>query len=240
MPDLLSSSDWLEIRAAVKDVTDTFLKLPVVYIQRTTRKLSAFHENRSADLLQTNYNLFSLMVPENTERGRAQVDQRLSGSIDLSEGYLLFSYPDLQILSLIGADGRPVFVANKDSFLLLGKEVSIIGVNLVGPTQTNFQLVKVHYKQQMTDSKLAPVNSVAPLVTGSAIVGQTLSVSNGTWIGALSYTYQWKRDNVSIVGATNNSYLLDVADSGTQISCLVTATNTVGSIFFISNSILIP
>ena len=43
-------------------------------------------------------------------------------------------------------------------------------------------------------SAAAPVNSTAPAVTGTAKVGSTLTVSNGTWSNSpTNYTYQWQR-----------------------------------------------
>ena len=40
----------------------------------------------------------------------------------------------------------------------------------------------------------APSNTTPPAVTGTPKVGQTLTVSNGTWTGSpTGYTYQWQR-----------------------------------------------
>lgn len=75
----------------------------------------------------------------------------------------------------------------------------------------------------------APVNTVAPAVTGVAIVSQTLSCSTGTWTNSPSFTYQWQRGGVDIGGATNNTYLLVAADAGQTIRCVVTASNGVGA-----------
>jgi hypothetical protein len=90
-------------------------------------------------------------------------------------------------------------------------------------------------------SVVAPANTVAPVISGTARVGQTLSTTNGTFTGTtpFSYTYQWKRDGVSIGGATNNTYLLVVADAGKNITCTVTATNTAGSASGTSNTLAI-
>lgn len=77
----------------------------------------------------------------------------------------------------------------------------------------------------------APVNTVAPVVSGSAIVGGTLSCTTGTWTynEAPTYAYQWKRDGVDISAATSSTYQLVSADNGKPMSCAVTATNTGGS-----------
>ena len=77
----------------------------------------------------------------------------------------------------------------------------------------------------------APVNTVAPAITGTAQEGQTLTCSTGTWTGnpTPTYAYQWKRNNIDIGSATNSTYLLVTADVGQSIKCMVTATNAVGS-----------
>jgi len=75
-----------------------------------------------------------------------------------------------------------------------------------------------------------PVNTGVPVITGTTIVGNTLSTSSGTWSGsAATYTYQWKRGGVAISGATSSSYLLVSADATTMITVTVTATNTAGN-----------
>jgi hypothetical protein len=76
-----------------------------------------------------------------------------------------------------------------------------------------------------------PSNDVLPVISGTPEVGETLSTTNGTWDGypVPTYTYQWKRDGVSIGGATNATYLLVSADSSTDVTVTVTATNAAGA-----------
>jgi hypothetical protein len=77
---------------------------------------------------------------------------------------------------------------------------------------------------------LVPVNTVLPAITGTPTEGQTLTVSNGTWINTpISYARQWLRNGSAIGGATGATYLLVTADLGGNISCTVTATNSGGS-----------
>lgn len=176
MADLLSASDWSEIRSALQDVMDTFFKLPVTYVRRTSRKLHAFHEDRAADLTKTSYPLFALMVPDSKDDDDSKSLEVNKGYADLSEGYVYFNYQSLanHTPALIDANGRPAFIANKDSLVLLGKEVTITGVNLVGPTQSNFQLVKVHYKQEI--ARYSEPNYSSALTTDS---GTTLTTDDG-------------------------------------------------------------
>lgn len=84
----------------------------------------------------------------------------------------------------------------------------------------------------------APVNTVAPVVSGTATIGQTLSTTNGTWIGAPAptFTYQWQRSTVDISGATSATYLLVRADVGNTIRCVVKATNSIAPSGVTANS----
>ena len=91
----------------------------------------------------------------------------------------------------------------------------------------------------------APVNTVAPAVTGTTTVGSVLTTTNGTWTGDVSsgYTYQWQRDNTgggsysNIGSATASTYTLVDADDGCNVRCVVTATGTGGSTSANSNSV---
>ena len=76
-----------------------------------------------------------------------------------------------------------------------------------------------------------PSNTVAPAVSGTATVGQTLSTNNGTWIGTspITFTYQWQRSNTNIGGATSSTYILVAADAENPIRCVVTGTNIYGN-----------
>lgn len=82
----------------------------------------------------------------------------------------------------------------------------------------------------------APVNSVLPAITGVAQVGQTLTVSQGTWSGGpITYAYQWKADGVN-TGTNSPTLALTSGHAGAVITCVVTATNATGSTSATSNS----
>jgi len=85
----------------------------------------------------------------------------------------------------------------------------------------------------------APVNTVAPVVSGTATVRQTLSTTNGTWTGipTPTFTYQWFRSpSTSISGATSSTYTLVDADVSNTIFCRVTGTNVVAAVNANSNT----
>lgn len=82
-----------------------------------------------------------------------------------------------------------------------------------------------------------PRNTAAPVVSGTAQVGQTLTTTNGTWAGnAPAFSYQWKRNGTVNVGTDQNTYVPVAGDVGFPISCVVTATNSTGSASATSNS----
>jgi hypothetical protein len=87
---------------------------------------------------------------------------------------------------------------------------------------------------------VAPSNTVAPVISGTAVVGQTLTTTDGTWDGipTPTYSYQWKRGATNI-GTNASTYTLVQADAGntSNITCVVTATNAGGSANATSNTI---
>jgi hypothetical protein len=75
----------------------------------------------------------------------------------------------------------------------------------------------------------APVNTVAPSISGSAIVGSTLTAADGTWTGTPTptFTYAWKKDGVAN-GSTASTYVPVTGDIGSVIAVTVTGTNASG------------
>jgi hypothetical protein len=90
----------------------------------------------------------------------------------------------------------------------------------------------------------APVNTVAPVISGTNVVGNILTVTTGTWTGspAPTFEYWWKRDGVPVTpiptpGAT--TYNLTQLDAGYNITCEVYATNPSGTASAVSNTIFV-
>ena len=74
-----------------------------------------------------------------------------------------------------------------------------------------------------------PTNTVAPVVSGSTVVGSTLSRTTGTWTGSPTFTQVWTRGGTNIAGATAATYVTVAADEGAMIGCTVQGTNAGGS-----------
>lgn len=85
----------------------------------------------------------------------------------------------------------------------------------------------------------APTNNTPPSISGTAIVGQTLTVTAGSWSGSPTPTlsYQWYRGATPISGETNTTYTLVAADAGEDIKCFETGANTHGSATADSNTL---
>ena len=85
------------------------------------------------------------------------------------------------------------------------------------------------------NSANGPSNTVRPTVSGTATVGETLSVSNGSWSPSpTSFTRQWQQCDAdgsncdNIAGATGQTYGVRSGDAGHRLRALVTAHTSSG------------
>lgn len=85
----------------------------------------------------------------------------------------------------------------------------------------------------------------SPYITGNSTVGSQLTINIGAWnsdesFAPSSYIYEWRRNGVTISGATSVNYTTVPADVGTSITAQLTAVNLRGSVSYTaSNSIQI-
>ena len=83
-----------------------------------------------------------------------------------------------------------------------------------------------------------PVNVIPPVISGIVDDGETLSVTTGSWLNSpTSYTYQWQRNGVNIIGANSSTYVVTSTDMSYFITCVVTATNIAGFASATSNTV---
>lgn len=79
-----------------------------------------------------------------------------------------------------------------------------------------------------------PANTALPVVSGVTVTGRTLSVTNGSWTPASTYTYRWRRCDADgqscqdIPGATASKHVLTGDDLGARLVATVAATATSG------------
>jgi hypothetical protein len=78
-------------------------------------------------------------------------------------------------------------------------------------------------------------NTAAPAITGKAQTGHTLTLSNGTWPNATSFSYVWLRCPTAntgctiIPGQTGNTYKASPGDVGQRLSAIVFANSALAS-----------
>ena len=82
----------------------------------------------------------------------------------------------------------------------------------------------------------APAEISPPTISGSAVVGQKLTTTNGTWQGTqpISYSYSWQTCNAAVTGCsatgkTDQTYTVSASDVGRRVRVRVTAKNSAGS-----------
>jgi uncharacterized repeat protein (TIGR01451 family) len=83
----------------------------------------------------------------------------------------------------------------------------------------------------------APVNTVLPVISGTAMAATTLNVGTGTWTGVapINYSYQWQTCSssgvscVPLAGQTSTAYAVQNSDVGNRLRVVVTGTNSGGA-----------
>jgi len=83
----------------------------------------------------------------------------------------------------------------------------------------------------------APRNTQLPILSGSAVQGERLHLTSGSWSGSqpITHAYEWVRcsaslgDCASVQGATGSTYVVSRADVAHRLFGVVTARNSFGS-----------
>lgn len=88
---------------------------------------------------------------------------------------------------------------------------------------------------------VAPVNTVAPSIAGSATRGSSLTATPGTWTGSPTPTItgQWLRNGFAITGARNLTYVTVEADEGLPVRYYEVAVNSASTVGAFSNIITV-
>jgi hypothetical protein len=98
-----------------------------------------------------------------------------------------------------------------------------------GPVVT----VRVNVAMTFASGTSTLAASPRPAISGTAVFGNTLSVSEGTWApvstgswttGSATLGFQWYRGASAIVGATGQTHLLATTDVGAVLTVRVTAS----------------
>lgn len=86
-----------------------------------------------------------------------------------------------------------------------------------------------------------PTLIAAPTISGTPVVGETLTATQAQWdaTGSITRTYEWLRNSAAIPGATSLTYTLTNLDGGVSISFQERAQDEVGFRTASSGSVLI-
>jgi len=128
---------------------------------------------------------------------------------------------DANYSDISGANGLTYVVTSLDVGVRLRIKVTATNTNGTGTVFSAATLVG-----------LVAYNTVAPVMRGNLVVGQTLEVTDGTWTSpyAITFSYQWLSAGSAIAGAVSPTYQLPDAQIGKVITVTVTATTTQGSL----------
>ncbi len=111
--------------------------------------------------------------------------------------------------------------------LRAGELITVRAANSGGSAAASF---RVTVGAEAPD-EVVPVLVAAPSLSGSGVIGTTVTVAPGVWSGDPEpvIRLQWRRNGTDIAGATGTSHLVTGVDDRAALSCVVTASNTAGS-----------
>src|SRR5438105_404789 len=170
-----------------------------------------------------------------TVEGKFQVGQTLTAGNGLwANNPTSYTY-QWQRCSSSGSGCTNIASATAKTYKLVAADVdNTVRVLVTAANADGKSTANSHPSPVISDSG-APRNTTRPVITGKAVVGESLEVSNGTWTGgATTFTYQWQRCDgngngcIDVPGATSKSYGVRTADQGHTMRVLVSAANTAG------------
>ncbi|MCK2024540.1 hypothetical protein KZC52_16545 [Microbacterium sp. kSW2-24] len=150
-----------------------------------------------------------------TITGSPTVGQKLSASTGSWTSGAALTYQWL-------ANGVAISKATAATFVvpasLVGKKIS---VQVVGRKATYLVTTRTSVA---TSAVVQPMTAPVPKVSGSAIVGQTLTAAAGTWTAGAKLTYQWYVSGVAVPKATTTAFKIPATAAGKTITVVVTGT----------------
>lgn len=114
--------------------------------------------------------------------------------------------------------------------------LAVTAVAADGTTATSTVTVNVSNAAPTPPTGTPPTSSALPVISGTPVVGQTLTASTGAWSGSpTSYGYQWQLCDATgaacsaVAGATTASHIATSTDQGHALRVTVTTSNAYGS-----------
>src|SRR2546426_21148 len=185
----------------------------------------------------------ALTPPSNTSpptiSGTATQGQTLTALSGSWSGTTPISYSYLWMrCDSSGSNCSPISGQTSNSYHLVSADVghrtqaTVTATNQYGSTKASSNLSDV-----MVAKGLGPASTSPPVVSGSAQVGQKLTLSQGSWSGStpMSFSYGWQRCDsngnncAAISAATKATYTVASADLGHRLRGFVRASNSFGA-----------
>ena len=137
-----------------------------------------------------------------------------------------YSYQWLREGATVGSTGSTYHIPSEDR----GEKISC---QVTGKNEEGSETVSSpEYTVPLNSGSEKPHNTKAPSVVGIFEAEHTVTCEKGTWTGKaiITYAYQWRLNKANIPGAVNETFDIETADDGGELSCLVTASNSEGSV----------
>jgi hypothetical protein len=135
-----------------------------------------------------------------------------------------------------GSDCASIDGATTTSYVVAAGDVGFRLRVRVTATNPDGQTIRASNATAVVTVQAGPPNTAPPTITGSPVVGESLTASPGTWTGTgITFAYLWSRCDATggacadITTATQSTYTVVTADAGRTLRVKVTATNTSGS-----------
>jgi hypothetical protein len=136
-----------------------------------------------------------------------------------------------------GANCSPISGADKTSYKLTSADIgSTIRFRVAAKNDDGSKTADSAPTAVVSNPSGSPVNSKAPTVAGSPIVGNQLTAAPGTWVGAapITYSYQWLRCDTAgnacknAANGTQAQYRVVKGDVAKTLRVKVTGKNSKG------------
>lgn len=129
----------------------------------------------------------------------------------------------------------PIAVATTLSYTVQTVDVNHTLNAVVTATNADGSASKDTKATGLVAARTSPKNTTRPTISGTAVVGNSLTANNGSWTGASTFSYQWQQCDangnncVDSAGATGRTYGVRSTDVGHELRVLVKASNRFGS-----------
>ncbi len=224
LPGVNAAFQWLRDGAAISGATSSTYRLVATDYGRSVavRVTTALDGYEPATATSTSVNVAAGAAPVATVKPSVTGSPAVGSTLTAKPGTwslagVALTYQWLRAgASISGATGSTYKVTTADYGKSLSVKVTAKATGYASGTATSAAVTGA--------AGPAATATVKPTVSGTGVVGSTLTAKPGTWsLAGVALTYQWLRDGAVISGATATTYKVATADVGKKVSVRVTA-----------------